>query len=440
MTQAEEQAETAHQNSGGEREEAARFVVGTAGRDLLQEIAGFPGDAPAHVLMLRKRGLPALPAALLADVADARKRARFRFGPDIAARLFFTADSLAQATSPGIAAYHAAHLAPLGTVADLGCGAGMDSIALAQAGANVVAIEQDAARLVFARANAQAMGVGDKITFVCGDVQTVGWEADAAYCDPSRREGGQNHSTQTRRVSANADRYTPPLSFVADVMTRRVKRGGCVKLSPALPDSVLDELGGRVEFLSEKRECKEACVWFGDAAQGAGGAFSRAAVLLPSQTVFLPDNRDNDDSFGLLGNCSQTADLRAFVYDPDPALVRVGALEALAAHIGGGAGRASAADSYLVGSAPAPKPLAQTFLVLHETVYNPRLLQPWFLRNGYNRVVVKKRHFPYEPPTILRELGLPLSGGTGKEVVLLLARQSRKEYRAFVCEPFVADE
>jgi hypothetical protein len=57
-----------------------------------------------------------------------------------------------------------------------------------------------------------------------------------------------------------------------------------VKLSPALPDDTLATLGGHVEFLSERGECKEACVWFGDA-RGAAGNLPRAAVLLPERLV-----------------------------------------------------------------------------------------------------------------------------------------------------------
>ena len=411
------------------RLEAARFVTSGAGGELLQEVAVLPGDLPAHVLTLRKRGLPPAIAALLVDVAHARKRARARFGPD-AARLFFTGEALAQATSPGIAAYHARGLAPLGTVADLGCGVGMDSVAFVRAGASVVAIEKDAARLCFARANAEALGVGDKITFVCGDAQTADWEADAAYCDPSRREAVPG-STQTRRVSASAEQYAPPLSFIADLM-RRVQ-GGCVKLSPALPDSVLNRLIGRVEFLSESRECKEACIWFGKA-QGAAGGVPRAAVIFPSASVVFPD-------IALLPDFSAPtyplrSNLRAFIYDPDPALIRANALVSLAFRIGSGAGFASGDDSYLIGSIPAPAEIAQTFLVLHEMTYHPRRLRGWFKQNGVQRVVIKKRHFKQEPPEILRDLGLPLSGGAGKEVVLILARQSGKAFTAFICEPY----
>ncbi len=416
-------------NTANEREDAARFVVGSEGRELLGEIAALPGDAPAHVLTLRKRGLSLSIASLIVDAAHARKRARARFGAD-ADLLFFTGDALAQATSPGIAAYHARYLAPLGTVADLGCGIGMDSIALARAGASrVFAIEQDAARLVFARANADALGVLDKITFVHGDAQTDDWNADAAFCDPSRREK-QTNTTQTRRVSGEADRYQPPLSFIADVLTNRVKRGGCVKLSPALSDDVLQSLGGRVEFLSEARECKEACVWFGDA-HGAGANYGIwpkavcAVIVSPNEPRVVVAGEERAPLAALNRTC---------LYDPDPAILRANALANLCETIGAGAGVISSSDAYLAGDAIADKTLAQTYRVLHQMPYKPRALGQWLRENGYNRLIVKKRHFPLEPPALLKTLGLP-PRGDGNEAVLVLVRgETDTAFLAFVCE------
>ena len=90
-------------------EATAAFLVSQAGRDLLAEVGGLPGDGPSRVLALRKRGLNAPVAGAAVSTAEARIRARARF-PD-ADRLFFTPDALAQATSPGLAAYHAERLA-----------------------------------------------------------------------------------------------------------------------------------------------------------------------------------------------------------------------------------------------------------------------------------------------------------------------------------------
>ena len=221
----------------------AAFLVSPDGRALLQDVADLPGDAAERVLALRKRraDLPSEIITAAIEVADARQRARHRF-PD-AHRLFFTADALAQATGPTLAAYHAAGLAPFGTVADLGCGVGMAALALGEAGARVVAVDVDDSRLIFARANAEARDLAGRITFREDNVETLSWlPTDAVFWDPSRRVEGRG-----RRVSLHPDLYEPPLSFLETL--RAHVEGGCVKLSPALPDEVLDGLNGRVEFL-----------------------------------------------------------------------------------------------------------------------------------------------------------------------------------------------
>jgi 2-polyprenyl-3-methyl-5-hydroxy-6-metoxy-1,4-benzoquinol methylase len=127
-------------------EPTAAFLVSDAGRVLLIETAALAGDPAARVLALRKRGHDSALAAGAVEIVDAQNRARARFG-DLAAQLFFTRDALAQATSPTVAAYHGANLsAHGGTIVDLGCGVGMDAIALAKAGAeHVLAIDHDPA-------------------------------------------------------------------------------------------------------------------------------------------------------------------------------------------------------------------------------------------------------------------------------------------------------
>jgi SAM-dependent methyltransferase len=388
--------------------QTAEFLVGPEGEQLLHEATTLPGDDATRVLTLRKRGLPLERASGVVEVAAARRRARSRF-PD-ADTLFFTADALAQATSPLIAAYHAARLAPLGLVADLGCGVGMDAIRVAEAGGQVLALERDPARLVFARANARVRGVEERITFQEGDVTALDWEADAAYWDPSRREGD-------RRVSRHADRYEPPLSFL-ETVRERVSRGGCVKLSPALPDEVLDELDGRVTFLSESRECKEACLWFGAAAEGITDF---AAVLLPEEVTVPPGEEFAPG--GALG---------VFVHDPDPALIRAGALGTVAEQESG-VRLVSYEDAYLTSDVPLQtQRLALSYRVIAEMPYKTRVLGEWLRAQGVGRLVVKKRHFPKEPDAVAKELGLK---GGGTEATLILVREG-KGHRALVCEPY----
>ncbi len=400
--------------------ETAEFLVTEDGGHLLREVTSLPGDAPQKVLALRKRGVDLETASAAVGVAEARHRARFRF-PD-AATLFFTPDGLAQATSPVIAAYHAERIAASGaqTVVDLGCGIGMDTLALARAGLTVLALERDPARLVFARANAALKGVADRITFKQDEVTDLNWEADAAYWDPSRRVG-----VDLRRVSRHGDQYEPPLDFLAQIRTR-VRLGGCVKLSPALPDEALADLDGRIEFLSEARECKEACVWFGDVRGEAGDCAASAVLLSPDRLILEPADDPSDPSAGELG---------AYLFDPDPAVLRAGALGTLADRIG--AHRIGAADAYLTGDTLPDFPLhaaVSAYRILEAQPYRPKTFGAILRTRGIGRLIVKKRHFPKEPDAVARDL--QLKGGQSEGILVLVrtTASSRPEFWAVLCE------
>ncbi|GAB4469449.1 MAG: methyltransferase domain-containing protein [Armatimonadaceae bacterium] len=387
-------------------ESAASFVLSPAGIALLAEITAHPEDPLRLTLRLRdKNGLSLEQVSALVSVATARQRAKKRF-PD-AEHLFLTEDALAQATSPILAAYHARFLAPLGVVADLGCGIGMDTLALAETGASVLAIEQDPARLLFARANAAVRGVTDRITFLQGDVTTQDWQADALFWDPARRDGDT-------RVSRHADRYEPPLSFLTSARTR--VRGGAVKLSPALPDDTLRDLNARIEFLSERGECKEACAWFGEA-QGLSGSRGWSAVLLPEGLVLATEEVP-----------APVHPVGQFIFDPDPALIRAHALGTLAAQEQ--IGLVSPEDAYLTGGhLLSHSRWASAYEVQTVMPYRPRHLARWLREQEIGRLVVKKRHFPREPDAVHRELGLK---GKGKEATLILVHEG-SGFLAVVC-------
>lgn len=154
------------------------------------------------------------PAALVAAAmtqARLRARAHGKFGAD-AARMFFTAAGLEQATRAPVARHRARRFAAVGSgavrVADLGCGIGSDAVALTRAGARVLAVERDPFTAEVARANAEALGLADRIEVRCADVTTLPAEAlagcHAAFCDPARR-------TARGRVFA-PESWSPPWS------------------------------------------------------------------------------------------------------------------------------------------------------------------------------------------------------------------------------------
>ncbi len=407
-------------------ESTARYLTGPEGAGLLEAaargIAASGGDAAPCLLALRKQGVPPEQAAGAVQVVEARRRAARQRYPD-AERLFLTPESLAQATSPALADYHGRLLAPFGAVADLCCGVGMDALALAAAGAaHVLAVDIDPARLAFAEANARIRGVSERIRFLKANVTDIAsWREGAggppiraAFLDPARR-------TAERRVSRAGDQYSPPLSFVPELL-RHVEALG-VKLSPALPDADLAALGGSVTFLSEGRECKEAFVW---AAPGdAPGPAPFSALLLPEGVEVSAAGDGTPAPVGPLG---------AFLLDPDPAIIRAGALADLCDRAG--AVLLSPEDAYLTADTPPPGAhgarLASAYRVLHAEPYSPRRLGRTLRDRGIGRLVVKKRRFPQEPAALARELKL---SGHGTEVTLVLVQEAAHRFLAVLCEP-----
>lgn len=378
--------------------DTASFLLSDDGAALLTEAETIP---PARrPLTLRERGHSTERIAGALAVLDGRERARKR-GFKGAERLFVTPDALAQATSPSIARFHAAQLASCGRVADIACGLGFDALAFAEAGIQVLAVERDPARLLFARANAKVRGVAEQVTFVEGQAEETdltGWPA--VYFDPARR-------IDSRRHSALAKLYEPPLGLME--RWRTAGKTVLAKLSPALPDELLNSLGSSLLFLSENRECKEACV--------SVGLGERVGAMLLPEEIFVPT--------GELPTVAES--LGAFLLDPDPALVRAGALA------GVGAERISPDDAYLTSDeATANLRLARSYRVIEAMEYQPKKLGAWLRERGIGPLVVKKRRFPKEPDTVMRELDLQKE--QGEEATLVLVASGRG-HLAIVCEP-----
>src|SRR5262245_4549214 len=78
--------------------------------------------------------------------------------------------SRARASGETIAAHRARRYQPYAPVADLCCGAGGDTLALAGV-APVVAVDRDPLRLAMAAANARAYGLAERVAFVEADLE-----------------------------------------------------------------------------------------------------------------------------------------------------------------------------------------------------------------------------------------------------------------------------
>jgi len=390
------------------------FLLSAGGRAVLEQLAGAdlsPAATLATIDALARDGLDRGHAGAALAMARLRKRAADKF-PE-ADRLYFTREALEQATSRDIAARRAERidrLAPPGPVLDLGCGIGGDALALAQR-REVVAYEFDPVNAALARANAAELGLENRLS-----VRSSDWiddlragtmpSAAAAFGDPGRRDG-------ERRVF-RAEGLQPPLSEFARLGT--VVPSLVLKVMPGIADNAIPA-GAQVEWIGHGGVCKEADLWFG--ALVDDGAARRAAVHTGGAWHTLAPS-GNRPSVGDAG----PGDI---VYEPHPAVVRCGAVDALCDLTGGWL--LDPRIAYVVardeaGPPPAAAPFGTRFRVLEVMPFSLAAIARSLGRLGVgsSRLELKGRGVPFEPESLRRRLGLPAQGGPA--TVLLVRRDS----------------
>lgn len=332
---------------------------------------------------LRARLGPELAAAALTQVA-LRRRARTKFG-DAAATLWFTRDGLEQATRPEVADLHAERFVAAGVrrVVDLGCGIGSDAVAFVRAGLDVLAVERDPATAAVARANLSSAvaASGDRasaevVVADVADVLAAGIAPeDGVFADPARRDA--------RGRVWRAQDFSPDLgSLLALAEPARVLG---LKLGPALPHALVPP-DAEAEWVSHHGDVVEVALW-----SGPGSAPGRRSALL------APDRR--------LVAAPAHLDVRppgAYVYEPDGAVIRSGAVGVLGERLG--AGLLDAQIAYLTADALVETPYATAFVVEQVLPYDLKVLRRWVREAGIGRLEVKKRGLDVDPAQLRRDL------------------------------------
>ena len=361
--------------------------------------------------MLRKR-FTADQAAALLDQARLRARASDKFPhPE---RLLFVDDALQQASSRAVATYRAHQFAALlnrplrstlhprlssepasqsppspilrtgepgftlHQVADLGCGIGADTIALAEAGLRVLAVERDPVRARIAEINVVAVGLADKVDVVCADWTEMRLGVAAAFVDPSRRSG-------ERRIFRAAE-MEPPLPVVLGLLEHVPALA--VKTMPGIADGDLPA-DAEVEFISERGAMKEALLRFGDLRTGA----ARRATLLPGPFQLDSNARVVEVPAGKP---------QAYLYEPDPAILRATLVQHLATQLG--AAQLDRTIAYLTSDRLADTPFARAWGILRHGPFHLKTLNRWLREVDAGEVVVKKRGSAIDPDEFRRRL------------------------------------
>lgn len=401
--------------------EVAAFVLSHEGRAALAELAAQPAmlsqaQQLATLTRLRRR-FTSEQAAGLVEVATARLKAAQQEKFSRAAEMFFTRSGLEQSSGERITAHRATRftkaLSPGSRIADLGCGIGGDSLALA-AHFPVMGVDLDPARLLLAQANLAVYGRSDNFSTSETDItQFDPTDYQGLFFDPARRTG------EGRRLFSVED-YAPPLSIIKSWLPQ----GGniAVKIAPGVKYHELEDYQCEVEIISEKGEVKEAVLWFGGLGSfnADGRPVSRRATLLPGEFT--------------LTNLVQKAPVaverpRQYLYEPDGAVIRAGLVEELALQMG--ATKLDEDIAFLSSDELTPTPFARPFKILESMTFNLKKLHQRLNELGVGRVVVKKRGSPLDPQEL--EKALKLKGPREVEKIIVLT-QVQGVHTALICE------
>lgn len=358
----------------------ATWLVSAEAADALAAAAAEPDPTSLAAAQRLRRLVSGDQAAAVLSQAALRRRAVAKLG-ERASGLFLTPAGLEQATRAEVAAWRARRLASAGATAvvDLGCGIGADALAFADAGLAVTAVEADPVTVVLAEANlGRPVLVGDAVR-LAPDLLA---EGAAVFLDPARRTS----SGRTWRV----DDFSPPWPFATGLLTGRI---GCIKAAPGLPSEAIPADAAAV-WVSHRGDLVETSLW-----SGVGTPGSRTALLLPSGAELDAGVRRDPP---VLGGGQLGTGRTWYLYEPDPAVIRSGALASLADRLGA---RAIAAHiAYLVAESLVASDFATAFEVLDVLPFDERTLRAWVRAQRIGTLEIKVRGLDVDPAVLRRRL------------------------------------
>ncbi|MDN4173747.1 class I SAM-dependent methyltransferase [Nocardioides sp. SOB77] len=363
--------------------DAFRWLLTEPGQALLARAAGLTGSDPLAAQTTLRREATADHAAAALTQARLRVRAEAKFG-ELAARMYFTAEGLEQATRLPVATHRAARLQAYAarTLVDLGCGIGGDLVAAARAGLTCAGVDLDPVRVAVAEANLAALDLPGAV--VVADATTVDPSPfDVAFADPARRSA--------RGRTFDVDDWTPPWPFVEGLL----RRDSCVKVAPGIPHDLVPD-GVEAEWVSDHGEVKEAALWSGGLATTA----RRATVIGDGGLATVTD----EDAPALGEGGVAVRPVGRYLYEPDGAVVRAGLVTAVAAGVQGGL--VDEHIAYVTGDAAYRSPFARGYEVLEELPYREKALRAALRERGIGTLAIKKRGVEVVPEQLRKRLAL----------------------------------
>ncbi|MPY09681.1 THUMP-like domain-containing protein [Arthrobacter bussei] len=392
-------------------------ILTPEGWELLNSLGPYTeADSLRLTEQLRKAGhAPGVVAAALTQ-SRLRARASAKFGP-FADHMVLTTAGLEQATRLSVAAQHARRFVDAGLVkvADLGCGLGADSMALATLDREVTAVELDETTAAAATMNLMPFPNARVVNADAAFVDTAGY--DGVWLDPARR------TTTTSGTSRlfDPEAFSPPLSFVQQLADSGMPVG--VKMGPGMPH---ESIPGTCEaqWVSVDGDVTEVALWF-NALRRPG--VRRAALLLGARGAA---EMVSEASFGE-GPTAAVGEPGGYLYEPDGAVIRAELVADLAEQLGGHL--LDPMIAYICAPTLTDTPFARAYRVLEVRPYNVKALKAWVRSEGIGVLDIKKRGTSVTPEEVRKQL---LTGsGKGRRKATLVLTRIGEDRVAIVVEP-----
>lgn len=381
--------------------DALEFLKSDLGQSLLDQLRQedlSPNNIFALVNQLRKTYTAEQVNAAI-TMAQLQQKAVVKFGQD-AVKLFFTEDALQQASDSQIRQYRANAMAGK-RVLDLCCGIGTDSIAFAQAGAIVDAVDYDELRIAIAKYNASQLNL--KINFICADIREIDTQNyDIIFYDPARRDANG------KRIY-DVEQYIPPLSLINAFQAEKI----IVKLSPGVDLDQLAPYQGAVEFMSVAGQLKEA------------------VLEIPAKPQMIATRLDDSNVHQWIREevveDVPIAAPRGYLCEPDPAILRANLVQNIAKTISG-----TMLDSTIAYFCTAIKPDSawlRAWKVREWMPFNLKKLRARLREMNVGHLTVKKRGSPITPEDLIQKLKLK-----GDKSVTLVLTKFEQQPIVIICD------
>ena len=364
-------------------------LISPEGQSLLAEVGVLESktDVLALVSKLRKQGhSPELVANVLSQ-AKLRRRAQAKFG-EFANTMFFTEAGLEQASRLKVAAIHAGRFRAAGInhVADLGCGIGAESLAMASLDIQVSAFELDEVSAAMATYNLASF---TNVQVAQCDVTQIDLAPfDGYFIDPARRElSGPARETTKRKF--DLEDLTPSWEFVLELSKTKAT---IAKLGPGIDHKDIPSEAEAV-WVSDNGDLVEAGLYFN---QVRRAEVSRAALLItPTGTHELtsPNRARTDAPLGELSD---------YVFEPDNSVIRSHLVGDLA--IANNLHLFAPEIAYLTGSKPLVSPWLRSYRVIDNLIFDRKKLKAYLRERQIGVLEIKKRGADITPEQLRREL------------------------------------